>query len=286
MSDRSPVLTVSESGARLSVRRLLTFIWQIPHYALVPFALDIDAAIAVLQDELCQKAESVDHPEIQELARKIKHLKKTLEIASAVYLAHPDLHHSNVLQPAFSSNGNGNGHSPAAGSPVHKSQGDMVVEILESASGPLHINKIIKEMEKYGVSTNKARMIGIIGADRRGRFIRTGTSTFGLNPDPKPFAMSPSLARKRKNHPFPTDFSLIESIQKLLQELDGEFSQRTIFDILVERYPEAAPYIDRASIAKTLNRLKERGLIEMTYVGYGIEPRRYKRKDEASLEDL
>jgi hypothetical protein len=163
----------------------------------------------------------------------------------------------------------------------------MVVEILESAGGPLHINKIIKEMEKYGVSTNKSRMIGIIGADRRGRFIRTGTSTFGLNPNPTPFAMSPSLARKRKDHPFPADFSLIESIQKLLQELEGEFSQRTVFEILVERYPEAAPYIDRASIAKTLNRLKERGLIEMTYVGYGIEPRRYKRKDEAlGLEDL
>jgi hypothetical protein len=70
----------------------------------MPIALDINAAIALLQDELCEKAESVNHPEIQELAHKIKHLKKTLEIASAIYLAHPDLDHTNGQYASFTKN--------------------------------------------------------------------------------------------------------------------------------------------------------------------------------------
>lgn len=77
--------------------------------------------------------------------------------------------------------------------------------------------------------------------------------------------------------------SLIGSIKSLLPQLNGaEFSQPIVYDKLVTLYPNAAPFIQRASIAATLTKLAKDGLIEETYPGRGNDPRRYVVKKQVA----
>lgn len=90
----------------------------------------------------------------------------------------------------------------------------------------------------------------------------------------------------RKRNSLPKGFSLTESIIALLPEIEGEISQPVIYDKLVAKYPEVAPFIQRASIATTLGKLEGRGFLEVTDKGYGSQPRLYKRiiKETVNVE--
>jgi hypothetical protein len=81
----------------------------------------------------------------------------------------------------------------------------------------------------------------------------------------------------RKKNSLPKGFSLTESIKGLLLHIEGDITQPLIYDLLTAKYPDVAPYIQRASIATTLGKLEDRGVLKVTDPGYGSQPRVYRK---------
>lgn len=162
--------------------------------------------------------------------------------------------------------------------------GDAVVSILEKAGHPVHVNDIMRELAtRYALHPkNKASLTSLIRKDRQKRFTSKGGGAWDLREKrgTKPVDKAAAHARGNGASPFNrAGFSLIGSIKELLPHLSGEFSQPVVYNKLRERHPEVAEHIQKASVATTLRKLQEDGLLEVTYPGYGSEPRRYKRKE-------
>lgn len=231
----------------------------------------LDQALERLERELYAALERSTDPKITSLLSDIKSVKATKAILTRE--AVPTIRGSLFAPTSISStpqnlSTNGNGHAPVM------TQGDAAVEIIRKANRPVHISEIMAEFPKYGITdAKKANLGSILIKDRRNRFINKGQATFVLNPHPREDAEQ----KQRTQAGFPAGFVLVESIKKLLPELKGrEFGQPDIYKILTERHPEAADRIKKASVAQVLGTLKDKGLIGITYLGHGSEPRRYR----------
>jgi len=211
----------------------------------------------------------LDDPNLRQLLADLAALRRTREMAAGLVLP--------VSVQATESNGNGSGNAVP---PNALTQGDAVAEILHKAGHPVHINQIATKLrEQYGFqNVKKPNLNSIVRKDRRNRFVSTGNGHFALRTgeaartDTKqvPYGGNSSLSN--------VGFSLIGAIKELVPTLQGEFSQPVVFKLLTEKYPKAAPHLQKASVATTLRKLSEDGLIEETYHGFGSDPRRYRRR--------
>jgi hypothetical protein len=230
----------------------------------------IDQYITQKEDQLYRKLAAVTDPEIRQLVSDLNSLKRTKEILRQSMTAETRL-------PLFQA-ANGNGSTPA----VAMTQGDAAVAAIKRAGGPLHVDAILRALPDFGAKATKQTLVSVLLKDRRNRFVRTAPNTFNVRSSDSETgkAVNTALASVHANprSRLPAGFSLIESIKGLLPELRGEFSQPVIYDMLCKKYPEAAPAIQRASIAAMLGKLAEREFIEVTDKGYGSSPRKYRRK--------
>jgi|GEM_PF-4480373 len=209
----------------------------------------------------------LEDPTLRQLLSDIASLKRAKELLASA-------------SPAAPSHAAGqNGHSPTSATPTTViSQGDATEEILRKAGKSLSVEDVLKEFSQYGMTPQRENLISALRKDRRKRFsVINGVVSFRGNQAPPsnghsatslPNASTSALARM--------GFSLIGSIKELLPQLNGEFSQPIVYKMLRERNPEVASLIQKASVATTLRKLQEDGLIEVTYKGFGSEPRRYK----------
>jgi hypothetical protein len=204
----------------------------------------------------------VDDPTLRQLLSDIATLRRAKELLA------------NAPQGTPSQATRQNGHHATVNI---MSQGDATVELLNKAGHPLGVDDVLKEMPKFGLDVKKDNLISALRKDRKKRFsiINNVVSLRGAKGANSHSAANggPALARM--------GFSLTGSIKELLPQLHGEFSQPIVYKLLRERHPEVAGLIQKASVATTLRKLQDLGLIEMTYKGYGSEPRRYKKKATA-----
>lgn len=231
----------------------------------------IDALISRVEAELLHKLASVSDPAIRQLVSDLNSLRRTKEMMRGAGPTRDAL-------PLFQ---NGNGATVNAPTP-QMTQGDAAVAAIKRAGRPLHVDAILKALPDFGAKASKQVLVSVLLKDRRKRFVRTAPNTFDVRlAETEPsIAVNSALNSVPSNSrsQLPAGFSLIESIKGLLPELNGEFSQRVIYDLLCKKYPVAAPFIQRASIAAMLGKLAERGFIEVTDMGYGSSPRKYRRK--------
>ena len=162
-----------------------------------------------------------------------------------------------------------NGHNQT---PI--TQGDAAVEILTKAGHPLHINKILEDMPKYGIITTKVNLKSNLEKDRRKRFHNKGRAVFEINPNGRQSTENKQKSLSRPQRGFP----LKESIMEILPEIKGEISQPIVYRMLVDRHPKDAHRIQKASVSTTLSSLEQHGVIEITHQGFGSDPRRYRMK--------
>lgn len=232
----------------------------------------IDQYITQKEDQLYRKLATVTDPEIRQLVSDLNSLKRTKEI-----LRQPE---ASVSLPLFQ-NGNGN----SAASVPQMTQGDAAIAAIKRAGKPLHVDAILRALPDFGAKATKQTLVSVLLKDRRKRFVRTAPNTFDVRPsvvdnevDTGTINSAVGIIRANSRSQLPAGFSLIESIKRLLPELNGEFSQPIVYDLLCKKYPDAAPFIQKASIAAMLGKLAERDLIEVTDKGYGSSPRKYRRK--------
>jgi hypothetical protein len=231
----------------------------------------IDQYIAQKEDQLYRKLATVTDPEIRQLVSDLNTLKRTKEILRQSESPEQSL-------PLFQ-NGNGN----SAASVPQMTQGDAAVAAIKRAGRPLHVDAILKALPDFGAKASKQVLVSVLLKDRRKRFVRTAPNTFDVRAsdtethnDSSSTGLGNGQSKSRSR--LPAGFSLIESIKGLLPELKGEFSQPVVYELLCNKYPEAAPWIQKASIAAMLGKLAEREFIEVTDAGFGSNPRKYRRK--------
>lgn len=227
----------------------------------------IDQALTRKEQELEDYLTRIDDPQLRQLLSDISALRRTRVLIESTPQTAPS-------QSVHSQEPNQNGHSALSGS---LTQGDATVLILQKAGHPMHLNDIIREMSNYGLKPKKSSLVSNLRKDRRNRFKSMGRNTFGLR-DAKASISGKAKSNTGDSPLSRMGFSLIGSIKSLLPKLGSEFSQPIVFKMLKELYPNAAPHIQKASVATTLRKLADDGLLEVTYKGYGSEPRRYRRK--------
>jgi hypothetical protein len=222
----------------------------------------LDQTLERMERELYAVLERSTDPKIMSLIGDIKSIKATKEILGRQGTAPV---RASLFSPTVTTNGRGNAAAPMT-------QGDAAAEILRKAGRSMHISEILGEMENLGIRpTSRVNLNGILVKDRRNRFINKGQATFALNPNARG-----ATENKQKPLPgLPRGFSLTESVKALLPDLKGEFGQPDIYKMLRERHPEAANRIQKASISTTLTKMVGRGLIEVTEMGHGSQPRQY-----------
>lgn len=235
----------------------------------------LDQAISQKGKELEAYLARFDDPTLKQLLSDISALKRTRELVA------------DMSYPIPTNQANQNGSRIPAPT---LSQGDAAVEILIKAGRPMHLDEILSVMPQYGLHPKKANLESNIRKDRRERFRNLGGNKFALQAEHGTLSVKqaehgmssvnqPSSNGNGKGTSLPSiGFSLIGSIKNLLPNLDGEFSQPVIYNTLRELHPEVAPHIQKASVAGTLRKLLDNGLIEVTHEGFGSDPKRYKRK--------
>jgi hypothetical protein len=232
--------------------------------------INIERLLADKERELEVYISGLNDPRLRELLSDLAAIRRTNALAVNSEQGAPA--QVAPLKVTTSPVVNQNGHQPPTAT---LTQGDAVVEILRKAGRPLHINDIAKEMPSFGLNPKKQNLVSIIVKDRKDRFTKKGGNVFALRPgyvssQPSPTNGSSPFAR--------AGFSLIGSVMALLPQLHAEFSQPVVYNMLRERHPEVAEHIQKASVATTLTKLAERGLIEVTDKGFGSEPRKYKSR--------
>ncbi|MDQ3686866.1 MAG: winged helix-turn-helix domain-containing protein [Acidobacteriota bacterium] len=230
----------------------------------------LDQTISQKERELDEYLARVDDPILRQLFSDISALRRTREIVAGMSRVMPA--HSTPSHAASQ-----NGHSSQVGA---LTQGDAAVEILRKAGRPMHLNEILKEVPRYGLNPKKTSFVSNLRKDRRQRFKIMGGNVFALIEGHN--THSPSAVKKPStsgsgNKLTRMGFSLVGSIKEVLPTLNGEFSQPIVVNKLRERFPEAAPLIQKSSVSTTLRKLAESGLIEVTHQGIGSDPRRYRR---------
>ncbi len=234
----------------------------------------IDRHIAEKERQLDEYLSSLNDPRLRQMLSDLSALRRTKEIVAGATIVTP-------LPPvAPSASAVRNGHSVPPGVVT---QGDAVVEMMSTTERPMHINEIMQELElHYQIKPkNKQSLLSNIRKDRQNRFKSRGGGFWTLRDKHVIQPASESAPTRSGNGVSPfarAGFSLVGAIKELLPHLHGEFSQPIVYNKLREKHPEVAEYIQKASVATTLRKLELDGLIEITYQGYGSEPRRYKRK--------
>ncbi len=75
--------------------------------------------------------------------------------------------------------------------------------------------------------------------------------------------------------------ALLNVVRKVLPDIHGEFTQRTVIEKLREKNPDVA--VKRASLSSTLRRLADDKEIELLELGAGKRPSRYKVIDAVRI---
>lgn len=237
----------------------------------------IDLKLAQKERELEEYLSGLSDPTLRQILSDINALRRTKELVADT----PD----ESPAPAASQKTSQNGRPSLPSQAGTLTIGDAVVSILKKAGHPKHVNDIMYELAAhFGLHPkNKASLTSLIRKDRQKRFTSKGGGMWDLREKQSTKPADKAVADTHSSNgasPFNrAGFSLIGSIKELLPHLSGEFSQPVVYNKLRERHPEVADRIQKASVATTLRKLQEDGLLEVTYQGYGSEPRRYRRKE-------
>lgn len=221
----------------------------------------LEQALKHKRTALEERLELIGDPIIKQLLADISTIQRTKEILKDAKLDGVTSD-TPITAPTVVPNSNGN-----------ITQGDAVYEILKKRGQAMHVSDIFREVQKYGITTTKTSLSSIVAKDRRKRFVNTGNNTFKINPKFNGTGDANAVSR------LPPDFSLIGSIKELLTTFEGEFSQPIVYQKLVEKFPNVASSIQRPSVSTTLRKLVEDGLIEVTFEGFGSDPKRYRRTE-------
>jgi hypothetical protein len=230
----------------------------------------LDQTLERMEQELYAILERSSDHRITTLLGDIKSIKATKQILLRQTAPIPTAPGSLFAPTSISGGISGNGQA----SPSPMTQGDAAVEIITKAGHPLHINKILEEMPKYGINTTKVNLKSNLEKDRRKRFRNRGQATFDLNPNGREATENKQKPPSRPQRGFP----MKESILAVLPEIKGEISQPTVYNLLVNRHPQQADRIQKASVSTTLAALEQQGVLEITHKGFGSDPRRYRMK--------
>lgn len=179
--------------------------------------------------------------------------------------------------------------------------GDAAEQILREANGPIHVDLIISRLVLQGINQGKATVVSGLLKDRRKRFKLIGGNIFdlaeraevtpstngnngtGAQLSHQSLLPIPATSTRVIKRDMPKGFSLKGAVKALLPKLQGEISQPVIYQNLQELYPEAASTIKKASIATTLRSLTEEGFLEITDMGQGGNPRKYRRVTQQEI---
>jgi hypothetical protein len=226
----------------------------------------IEQTLVLKERELEEYLSRLDDPHLRQLLSELTVLRSASEIVARMSQGTP----MQVVNETVSRNGSQNGHQSLIGS---RSQGDATEEILRKAGGAVSIDGILKELSQRGIKAKKDSFIATLRKDRRKRF-----SVIGGNALLRGESGTSSSTNGSGKSLASMGFSLMGSIKELLPQLRGEFSQPIIYKMLLEKYPHMAKHIQKASVATTLRKLSDDGVIEITHQGFGSDPRRYKNK--------
>ncbi len=150
--------------------------------------------------------------------------------------------------------------------------GNLIENLLRNAREPMHVNDILRELDRNGLPVTRKTLLTTVKFDKRKRFINLGDSMIDLNPSPLEFA--PRLKRDNMN------LGLLAAIRDVLPSLSGkEFNVRDVRDIIIKNYPNVGEKLkdNYASLSAMLNRMAKQGELQRVKKGVGSEPNLYKK---------
>ena len=234
--------------------------------------VSIDDAIIQKENELEAFLVSLNNPSINQLTADLKSLRRSREILASLNNGHsPSQETNNVEQVIVDKDEIKEQNLTRFYTPL--TVGDAVAELLKESNKPLPLSYLYDEVVKLGLTPSRKSFRALLTKDRRKRFAALDNGLFKLNDNA---VKNPASSNGVGNNILASlGFSLKGAILELLPELKGEFSRPEVSNLLAERYPQVAPYIQKASVSTTLQVLVKEGLIRETYKGYGSDPKRY-----------
>lgn len=225
----------------------------------------IEQSLKARERELEDYLSKLDDPRLRELLSDITALRRASEIIANMPQAQSAP--LQVASPSQATSQNGN-HAQT----VSMSQGDATAEILRRVGHGVAIDELLKELSSRGIKAKKDSFIATLRKDRRKRFSVIGGKALLRGEH----GASSSTNGSGRSSLASLGFSLMGSIKELLPQLRGEFSQPIVYKALLDKYPHMAKHIQKASVATTLRKLSDEGVIEITHQGFGSDPRRYR----------
>jgi chemotaxis response regulator CheB len=224
----------------------------------------IEQTLSQRERELENYLARLDDPTLRQLLTEITVLKQASQIVARVPQS------QGAPLQAVVSQASQNGHHAR---PVAMSQGDATEDILIKAGHEVGIDEVMTELAQRGIKAKKESFIATLRKDRRKRFRVIGGKAYLRSASDKQTTSNGNGSRESLAS---MGFSLMGSIKELLPQLPLEFSQPIVYKTLLEKYPHMAKHIQKASVATTLRKLSDDGVIKVTHQGFGSDPRRYK----------
>lgn len=167
--------------------------------------------------------------------------------------------------------------------------GDAVFDILSKAKEPLHLDKVMEEITKYGITTTRGSVSTAVYKDTQKRFVKSGTGFYSLAPAD---SEEDSAADVSNNNDEPEEkpkrltelgFKLSEAVKELLREKDFnyEITQPIVFKELISRHPQITASLTDSAVSTTLRNLVAQDLLVVVDEN---PPKKYKKSKEGSIQ--